>query len=415
MAFCAYRCVREMSHYAQQVRLSGLPCPEKGIHPRRNPKRGECSSKQDQPSPESEAEHSERKNQMAVKSTKAKSKKEEPVEEPVWTYRGYHLKTSEFVTAMVHFFRAEIQRANVWRQRLDTTTNWAVVATGAVLSIAFSQPGVHHSIIILNTLLVLWFLFIEARRYRYYELWSYRVRLMETDFYAAMLVPPFHPSPEWAESLAENLLTPNFPISVWEALGRRLRRNYFWIFLILYASWVAKIWLFPEPTASIVDFMERAAVGPVSGEIMIALGLVFYTFLTIVALGTITMTRATGEILPRFGDETAPAAPSQQGKQAGFRALIPRRRRRQLLAFIITDKTKEVSDRILTDLHRGVTAMQGKGMYTGKERSILMCALTVTEVHNLKSAVAKDDPKAVVIVSPAQEVLGGGFAPLEEQ
>ena len=38
-------------------------------------------------------------------------------EEPVWTYRGYRLKTSEFVTAMVHLFRAEIQRANVWRQR----------------------------------------------------------------------------------------------------------------------------------------------------------------------------------------------------------------------------------------------------------------------------------------------------------
>ena len=66
-------------------------------------------------------------------------------EEPVWTYRGYRLKTSEFVTAMVHLFRAEIQRANVWRQRLDTTTNWAVVATGATLSIAFSQPDIHHA------------------------------------------------------------------------------------------------------------------------------------------------------------------------------------------------------------------------------------------------------------------------------
>lgn len=119
-------------------------------------------------------------------------------EEAVWTYRGYKLKASEFVTAMVHLFRAEVQRANVWRQRLDTTTNWAVVATGATLSISFSQPNVHHGVIILNTLLVTWFLFIEARRYRYYELWSYRIRLMETDFYAAMLVPPFHPSPEWA-------------------------------------------------------------------------------------------------------------------------------------------------------------------------------------------------------------------------
>ena len=95
------------------------------------------------------------------------------MDEAAWTYRGYHLKTGEFVTAMVHLFRAEIQRANVWRQRLDTTTNWAVIATGAALSIAFSQPNVHHGVIILNTLLVTWFLFIEAHRYRYYELWSF--------------------------------------------------------------------------------------------------------------------------------------------------------------------------------------------------------------------------------------------------
>lgn len=85
------------------------------------------------------------------------------------------------------------------------------------------------------------------------------------------------------------------------------------------------------------------------------------------------------------------------------------------MALIITDKAQTVSDRIMTDLKRGVTSMQGKGMYTGKDRSILMCALTITEAHALKSAVAKEDPKAVVIVSPAQEILGGGFAPLEKE
>jgi uncharacterized membrane protein len=354
---------------------------------------------------------------MPTKSTKAKkSKKQEKTEEPVWTYRGYKLQSSEFVTAMVHFFRAEIQRANVWRQRLDTTTNWAVVATGATLSIAFSQSEVHHGIILLNTLLVLWFLFIEARRYRYYELWSYRVRLMETDFYAAMLVPPFHPSPEWAENLAENLLTPSFPISLSEAFGRRLRRNYLWIFLILYASWGAKIWLFPTPAKNFAEFIERSAVGPISGEMMIGLGLALYIFLGVFAVITINLTRATGEVLPRFGDESATAAPSEQGKPKGLRALLaPRSRRRQLLAIIITEHADKVSARILTDLKRGVTALSGKGMYTGQERSVLMCALTVTEAHNLKSAVAKEDPKAVVIVSPAQEILGGGFAPLTEK
>jgi len=336
-------------------------------------------------------------------------------DEPVWTYRGYRLKTGEFVTAMVHFFRAEVQRANVWRQRLDTTTNWAVVSTGATLSIAFSQPDIHHGIIILNTLLLIWFLSIETRRYRYYELWSYRVRLMETDFYAAMLVPPFHPSPAWAESLAENLLSPSFPISIWEAFGRRLRRNYFWIFLILLAAWVTKIWLFPTSVTSLDEFIQRSAFGPFSGQIMIALGLGFYAFLFFVALATINMTRATGEVLPRFGEDTVTTAFSPEGKPKGWHAfLAPTHRRKHLMAIIITGNAEAVANRILTDLGRGVTALTGKGMYTGQERSVLICALTVTEVHNLKAAVNKEDSSAFVVVSAAQEILGRGFNPLAE-
>ncbi|MFN8387871.1 MAG: DUF2270 domain-containing protein [Anaerolineales bacterium] len=353
---------------------------------------------------------------MATKPSKKTASKKTKVEEPVWTYRGYQLRASEFVTAMVHLFRAEIQRANVWRQRLDTTTNWAVVATGATLSISFSQPNVHHGVIILNTLLVTWFLFMEARRYRYYELWSYRVRLMETDFYAAMLVPPFHPSPEWAESLAENLLTPRFPISMWEAFGRRLRRNYLWIYLILFVSWMGKSYLFPQPALNLQEFMARGAVGPIPGEAMIILGIVYHLFLLLVAIATITMTRSSGEVLPRFGDELTAAPPFTQDKPQGLRAFLsPRQRRRQLLALVITGNPEAVSKKIISELHRGVTAMQGKGMYTGNERSILICALTVTEVHNLKSVVAKEDPQAFVIVSPAQEILGRGFNPLEEK
>ena len=334
-------------------------------------------------------------------------------EEPVWTYRGYRLKTSEFVTAMVHLFRAEIQRANVWRQRLDTTTNWAVVSTGATLSIAFSQPEIHHGIIILNTLLVMWFLFIEARRYRYYELWSYRVRLMETDFFAAMLVPPFHPSPDWAENLAENLLMPSFPISMWEAFGRRLRRNYFWIFLILYISWVAKIWLFPQPPATLTEFIDRAAVGSIPGAFMIILGFMYYGCLILIAIATIGMTRATGEVLPRFGGD-ASHEQAEPGKGQSLRAwLAPRHQRRQYLAIIITELAEIVSSEIIKELGRGVTALAGKGMYTGQKRSVLMCALTVTEINHLKAITSKADPKAFVVISSAQSVFGRGFSPLD--
>ena len=355
---------------------------------------------------------------MVVKSGEPQKEPEQPetAEEAAWTYRGYHLKTGEFVTAMVHLFRAEIQRANVWRQRLDTTTNWAVISTGAALSIAFSQPNVHHAVIILNTLLVTWFLYIEARRYRYYELWSYRIRLMETDFYAAMLVPPFQPSPEWAENLAESLLSPSFPISMWEAFGRRLRRNYLWILIILGASWVGKNYLFPQPVTGLTEFIDRCAVGPIPGNIVISLGILFYVFMLLVALATLGMTEATGEILSRFGAGNEHDHQTQPGLiKSAVSRLTPLHRRNQMLAQIITDHPETVSARIMIDLKRGVTSMDCKGMYTGKQRSMLLCALTVTEVHNLKAIVAKEDPQALMIVSPAQEILGHGFFPLDSQ
>jgi len=336
-------------------------------------------------------------------------------DEPVWTYRGYRLRTGEFVTAMVHFFRAEVQRANVWRQRLDTTTNWAVVATGAALSVSFSQPEVHHGVILLNILLVTLFLFIEARRYRYYELWSYRIRLMETDFYAAMLVPPFHPSPEWAESLAESLLLPRFPISILEAFGRRLRRNYLSITLILGISWLAKSYLFPIPVVTWSDFVARCAVGSIRGDTILVVVAAYYLVLFLAAIGTVGMTNATGEILPRFGSHEDHDFPSAKGKSRNLREILtPHHRRKQYLAFIITGQPEKISSQIMTNLKRGVTAMQGKGMFTGADRSILMCALTVTEIHSLKATVAKEDPQAFVIVSPAQEILGRGFNPLNE-
>jgi len=333
----------------------------------------------------------------------------------VWSFRGYRLKASEFTTAMVHFFRAEIQRANVWRSRLDTTTNWAVLTTGAAISYAFTQSG-NHVVILLNILLVTIFLMIETRRYRYYELWSYRVRLMETDFFAPMLVPPFHPSPDWAETLSESLLHPKFPISNLEAAGRRLRRNYLYIYGIVGAAWLAKLWLLPEPVYTMDQLAERAAIGPISGIVTLIIALVFCLVVILLSLLTVRLQSSAGEILPRFGAEfdgtLSNVLKKERKKEAWFR---PSHRRPQLLTLIITDNQDLVSSRIIKEMGRGVTALSGKGMYTGVMHPLLLCALTVTEIPHLKALVADVDPKAFVIVMPATEVLGYGFQPLDEK
>ncbi len=348
-------------------------------------------------------------------SEKSSTSQPSPGVEPVWTFRGYKLRPSEFTTAMVHFFRAEITRANVWRQRLDATTNWAVITTGAAITIAFNQTS-HHGVIILNSLLVTLFLYIEARRYRYYELWSYRVRLMETDFFASMLVPPFHPAPDWAESLAENLLHPDFPITMWEAFGRRFRRNYFWIYLILGLAWVAKTALWPHTVTSWAEFIHNASIGNLPGWVMLLVGFAFNLSLISIGFFTVTLHQATGEVLPRFGVDLRGESTTPDGKtqtSSRFPWYRSGRRRKQLLATIITDCPGQISQRIMKDMNRGATGWDGKGMYTQKEHTVLICALTITEVNYLKALVQEEDANAFIIVTPAQEILGRGFMPLK--
>ena len=337
----------------------------------------------------------------------------EPPTDYVWSFRGYKLRSGDFTTAMVHFFRAEVQRANVWRQRLDTTTYWSVVTTGAAISIAFSQAS-HHLVILLNFLFVTIFLLMEARRYRYYELWAYRVRLMETDFFAPMLVAPFHPSADWAEALSESLLHPQFPISILEAIGRRLRRNYLYIYWIIGIAWLVKLMLLPVPVQNWSEFVQHASIGPIRGMWVLLVTLIFLIIIVLISIGTILLQDSAGEILPRFGQigENPAFGKGKIEKVRGW--FRPRRRRPQLLTLIITDEPEAVSQRIMQEMGRGVTSLASTGMFTGQSHSLLLCALTVTEIPHIKALVAEVDPKAFVIVIPAQEVLGMGFMPLHE-
>jgi uncharacterized membrane protein len=342
--------------------------------------------------------------------------------EPVWTFRGYEMRPAEFNTAMVHYYRAEIQRSNIWRQRLDTTTNWAVLASSAAISFALSSPDHHYGVLIINTLLVTLFLWMEARRYRYYELWASRTRLMETDFFAAMLVPPFAPRSDWAESLADTLHDPEFSISMWEAFGRRFRRNYVWIFLVLALSWLLKVVIHPTPANSWHDVITRLQIGEINGWFIIGAGLVYNGMLFLIGYGTAGLRQATGEVLPKTNDvpilsrlwhamEVKDASASGNVKPASRRR---GRKRQQLLCMIISNKPREIADRIMRELKRGVTGLHGAGMHAQQEREVLMVAATVSEISGIKATVKAVDANAFVIVMPAQEVMGRGFQPLEE-
>lgn len=334
----------------------------------------------------------------------------------VWTYRGYKMKPGEFNTAMVHLYRGEITRSNTWRTRLDSTTNWAVVTVGAILTFAYGSPSNSHVVILISFMLVWLFLVIESRRYRYYELWAFRVRLMETDFFAAMFTPPFGPHQGWATCLADSLLTPEFPISYREAIGRRLRRNYIWLFMILGIAWATKLLLHPTPATSLEDMLHHAAVGHIPGNLVVVAITCFFLVTFLIAILTINLKDSPGEVLPHQEVIALSSSLFQNIASAASHVLpndLPFMHRHEHLTIIITDKAEAVSQQLLSILQRGVTALEGKGMYTGTTRSVLLCAVAPSEVNRLKSAIYAADENAFVVVNPTEEILGTGFGELE--
>src|SRR5271165_5212889 len=137
------------------------------------------------------------------------------------------------IGAIAHLYRGEVYRSTVWRTRLDSSTNWAVVTTGIALSATYSSAEASPLPMVLVGLLVSVFLLFEARRYRYFNVWRARARLIETGFYAPMIEGQgVRLDSGWTELLANDYRDPRYHISFARAIGRRLRRTYGWIFVI---------------------------------------------------------------------------------------------------------------------------------------------------------------------------------------
>lgn len=199
--------------------------------------------------------------------------------------------------AMVHLYRGLMDRAVTWRSRIDTPTNWAVAITGTVASFVLGDANHHHAVVLLTIVFCMGFWFIEARRYRYYDLWATWVRILETDYYVPLLGQnTLAVDQYWHKLLLTDMNTPHFKITTLEALGRRLRHNYMAIFLFLLFIWLLKLMIHPQITnrPSLETFIYDASLGPFNGKFVILSVLGFYALLIIVALITI----------PRWGART---------------------------------------------------------------------------------------------------------------
>lgn len=200
--------------------------------------------------------------------------------------------------AMAHLYRGELGRSDRWRTRLDTTSNWALTTTAAVISFGFATPQSPHVTFLVGIWMVVTFLLIEARRYRYYDLWNRRVRLLEDGYWAPML--RHEPvDPDALRELAVELDRPQLQLSLFSAISTRLNRAYGPILIVLLLSWFVKVYSHPAPPAHFRDFVMRAHIGPVPGWLV--MGVVFLVgLLAAFAFGSSFFVRAPlGELQTR--------------------------------------------------------------------------------------------------------------------
>jgi uncharacterized membrane protein len=193
------------------------------------------------------------------------------------SFEDYPLTRNEYIAAMVHFYRGERSRADAWRSRLDPTTNWAVATTAGMLSFAFGDPYHSHVALLLANVLVLVFLFFEARRFRYFDVWRSRVRMIEENFFIPIIRRNLvSPRTDWREFVAEDLNEPKFKITMLQALALRLRCNYIWIYLVIFAAWWTKVAVQPTAAGTFGEVVQRMAIGPIPGLVVLVVLTVFY-------------------------------------------------------------------------------------------------------------------------------------------
>ena len=196
-------------------------------------------------------------------------------------------------SVMVHFYRASVMHADVWRRRLDVTTNWAVVTGVGIVTYAFSKPEHPAISLLVGIPFLAVFLFMESKRYQMYHLWRHRVRLLNR----YMVAPSFtldegsDVPPEMRRQLAamaQELGTNTPLVNLWQAMGYRIRRGYGLLFGAIVTMWFIKIVVHPVPATTISGVIQHAHVGPVSGWWVAASVLAFISGVLLLAMSSPT-------------------------------------------------------------------------------------------------------------------------------
>src|SRR6266496_2699025 len=139
-------------------------------------------------------------------------------------------------------------------------------------------------------------LWIEARRYRFYDAFRARVRMLEAHFLVPMVMENRELlQGEWKKLVCEDLILPSFKITKLEAVGRRLKRNYMFIFILILVAWLTKIFLHATaPINDVVSFYQALRIGHIPSWVV---AMVFVgTFVSVISITIYVSKHSSGEI-----------------------------------------------------------------------------------------------------------------------
>jgi uncharacterized membrane protein len=169
---------------------------------------------------------------------------------------------------LVHFYRAVVAHMDVWRQRMDATTNWAAATAAGMITFAFGTPASPHFVLLLALAFQGVFLLMETRRYQMFDLWRRRFRVLNRYLVAPVLGAPREDVEKSEKALAELArdLGRTIPHErLLGAMGYRIRRNYGYLFLVTLVAWVLRLDMLAGAGSSLAEVVAQASIGVVPG------------------------------------------------------------------------------------------------------------------------------------------------------
>lgn len=201
------------------------------------------------------------------------------------TFEDAPLTRAEYITALSHLYRGELQRSLSWRIRLDTTTNWAIVASVGILTFAFNNPAFAPQTLILGMYANLLFLLLESQRFRFFDVYRARVRMIEENFYGPMLRRDLvSPMAGWGMGVADDLLHPRFHLTMRQAVRARLTRIYMPLYGAQLVGWLTLVAMQHRQRGE--SWLDLLQIGRLPGWVSLVLVGGLFGFLVVTLLTT---------------------------------------------------------------------------------------------------------------------------------